>query len=1049
MDEWRPPVWPGWNTVQKIGRGSCGTVYRIERDMLGETESAALKFISIPRDPSEIDELRFSGENTESITRSFQSQMESLINEYRLMKRLANCPNVVRCDDVEYVQHPDGIGWDILIRMEFLTPLMKSLGDDLRTPDETVIRLGEHICRALVECAKCDIIHRDIKPQNIFLSDDGVFKLGDFGVARVMERNSTATARTGTFGYMAPEVYFGKHYGVSADIYSLGLVLYWLLNERKGPFQNAGTADEREEAMRRRMNGEPIPAPKHGSEALQKIVKKACRFEPEKRYQTAAEMLADLEALDMPAGPKPVKKLPLARIAGAALCLVALTVLLTRSCGGSAPLKSEDGKPSSVPAAVSAEPVSPEPTTAPAPAAQAESNIDWSLTDGVLTIRGEGPMPDYDAASSRAPWYEFCDDIRSAVIEHGVTSIGGGAFFDCRHLESLTISNSVLTLGRQAFSDCEALRDVYFSGTKNEWNSMSNAGGNGPLGDAVIHFGSSGPTSSPVPTATPVPTDAPTATPGPTPTQVPAQAKKGLSYSLDNGVLTIRGAGPMPDYTNDGKNDPPWSKHRADIEAVIIEKGVTSIGAYAFERCSVLKSITIPDGIVSIGAFAFFDCSALTGVTIPKTVTSIGNRALAGCGKLASISVAKENTAYKTVDGALFDMAGTTLIRCPSVYNPTSFTIPRGVKSIADSAFDKCPGLKTIIIPDSVTSIGDYAFFDCSSLTELAIPKGVKSIGICLFYGCSSLKSVSIPESVTSIGASAFYESGIERLTIPKNVASIGKNAFYSCERLVRIDVAEGNAAYKSVDGVLFNAAGTELICYPPRKNAAEYAVPEGVVTVADCAFLRCSDLKKVTLPKGVKTIGESVFYESGIERLTIPKNVSSIGKYTFYRCESLAQIDVAEGNTAYKSVGGVLFNAAGTELICYPPRRNEAEYAVPKGVVTIADCAFNRCTSLYTVSIPDSVTNISEFAFDACRGLTNVTIPENVSSLGRCAFQNCSALKSVTIQSVKIHIGKKAFLNCKELTDVYFKGSQKQWTGLTILGGNDRLIKAKLHYNS
>ena len=293
------PTWPGWETVRLIGRGSFGAVYEIRREVLGETEKAALKVISIPQSSSDIDELYGEGYDDESITSTFQEHLKSIVAEYTLMRRLNGHSNVVSCDDVRYVQHDDGLGWDIFIKMELLTQLPKSLGDSISDPQ--VVRIGSDICRALMLCKRYNIIHRDIKPANIFASDNGDYKLGDFGIAKTVEKTSGGT-KIGTYEYMAPEVYHDQPYGSAADIYSLGLVLYWLLNERRTPFLKRPPAlptnSDKEQARRRRFSGEPIPAPAHGSEELQRIVLKACAYDPKDRYPSAEDMLADLEALD-------------------------------------------------------------------------------------------------------------------------------------------------------------------------------------------------------------------------------------------------------------------------------------------------------------------------------------------------------------------------------------------------------------------------------------------------------------------------------------------------------------------------------------------------------------------------------------------------------------------------------------------------------------------------------------------------------------------------------------------------------------------------------
>jgi len=291
--------WPGWETVRRIGSGGFGTVYEIQQDIYGDVEKAALKVITIPHGEDEVDYLRCKGLTDDNITQTFHRQVADISREYKLMAKMRDNPNVVRCDAFMDVQHEDGLGWDIYIKMELLTPLMKCL-DKVQT-EEQIRRLGMDMCNALVACQEKNIIHRDIKPQNIFLSDKGQFKLGDFGIARTAERTTRATAGIGTYSYMAPEVEKNEAYGKTADIYSLGLVLYWLLNERRSPFEPLppavpGYGDE-ENARNRRFAGEQIPAPKNGSKELKAIILKACAYDPKKRYQSAKDMRFALEAL--------------------------------------------------------------------------------------------------------------------------------------------------------------------------------------------------------------------------------------------------------------------------------------------------------------------------------------------------------------------------------------------------------------------------------------------------------------------------------------------------------------------------------------------------------------------------------------------------------------------------------------------------------------------------------------------------------------------------------------------------------------------------------
>ena len=289
---------PGWEVVRKIGEGSFGGVYEIHRTLPdGRVEKAALKKLTVPKDNIEIRELYSQSFSRETITAHYKEQVRELAKEYTLTQELNGCRNVVACHDVQCVQHADGIGWDIYIRMELLKPLKLVLSADYQ--EMAVLKLGLSLCNALLACQEHHIVHRDIKPENILVSDRGEFKLGDFGIAKVSEKTATGTM-TGTMGYMAPEVANRWHYGAQADIYSLGMVLYWMMNRRTLPFlpfpPAIPTAAQRQEAANRRFAGESFPPPVNGSRELKAIVMKACAFSTEERYQTVRELQQDLYA---------------------------------------------------------------------------------------------------------------------------------------------------------------------------------------------------------------------------------------------------------------------------------------------------------------------------------------------------------------------------------------------------------------------------------------------------------------------------------------------------------------------------------------------------------------------------------------------------------------------------------------------------------------------------------------------------------------------------------------------------------------------------------
>lgn len=296
------PIFGAWKIKNKLGEGNFGAVYEIEREDFGTTYHAALKTITIPKNQAELDSILDDGMDATSAESYLQQFVEKIVSEFVLMSKLKGNSHIVSYEDHQVIKHKDGIGWDILIRMELLTPMMSYMKTTSITKRD-VIKLGIDMCRALELCQKYNIIHRDIKPENIFISDSGDFKLGDFGIAKEVEKTQSGLTKTGTQTYMAPEVYKGQPYGSSVDLYSLGVVLYRLLNHNRAPFMpqypNPISYSDRERALIMRMGGHHFPAPS-GVEAgcrLAEIAMKACSFNPDDRYSSPTQMREDLEAI--------------------------------------------------------------------------------------------------------------------------------------------------------------------------------------------------------------------------------------------------------------------------------------------------------------------------------------------------------------------------------------------------------------------------------------------------------------------------------------------------------------------------------------------------------------------------------------------------------------------------------------------------------------------------------------------------------------------------------------------------------------------------------
>jgi len=293
-------VWPEWKVDSIIGEGSFGKVYRAVREEHGMTAYSAIKVISIPQTDAELTSLRAEGWGEGATITYFQGIVNDFVNEIKMMESMKGTPNIVSVEDYKVLEKTDKVGWDIFIRMELLTSFNDYLKDRKLVEGE-VIKLGEDILGALDLCSQRNIIHRDIKPENVFISSFGYFKLGDFGIARELGKTSGSMSQKGTFNYIAPEVATGRHYDATVDTYSLGIMLYRLLNNNKLPFLDPNAQavqyQDRKNAIDRRLSGEPLPAPVDASKPMAQVILKACAFNPRDRYQSHQEFRQALEAV--------------------------------------------------------------------------------------------------------------------------------------------------------------------------------------------------------------------------------------------------------------------------------------------------------------------------------------------------------------------------------------------------------------------------------------------------------------------------------------------------------------------------------------------------------------------------------------------------------------------------------------------------------------------------------------------------------------------------------------------------------------------------------
>lgn len=286
------PFWGSWYIEKFVGQGSFGKVYKIFKEEWGYKYESALKLMSIPTKEQYSEAISTLGNDENLLKHYFEDAVKSITNEIVMLYNLRGNSNIVSYEDHTVEKHPDKIAWDILIRMEFLTPLNKYIEEkDLSIDD--VVNIGLDICAALELCSKKNIVHRDIKDENIFVSQDKRYKLGDFGIARELSKGYSASIR-GTPLYMAPEVYKGETYDTRSDLYSLGILLYKLLNNGRYPFMPPFPTElrikDREIAVEKRLLGETMLPPCNAHPKLGNIILKLCEYKPSDRFVSPEEV---------------------------------------------------------------------------------------------------------------------------------------------------------------------------------------------------------------------------------------------------------------------------------------------------------------------------------------------------------------------------------------------------------------------------------------------------------------------------------------------------------------------------------------------------------------------------------------------------------------------------------------------------------------------------------------------------------------------------------------------------------------------------------------
>ncbi len=949
-----------WVATDLLGRGSFGNVYRIVKPQRGvSAQECALKIceFSTPED----------GE--------FKRQ------EIETQKLLAGHPNAVQIEDYSLLHRaPPRVSY-LLIRME----LLNRLPEEGLSEHET-IRLGIDICSVLEKCASLEpkLIHCDIKPANILVSNDGRYKLGDFGTAKTLGATMTYTGNRGTPLYMAPEVASFSGYDSRCDIFSLGYTMLTMLNGGRHPYEDAGDVAE---ILRCMYGSRKLPQINGVSPGLMKILRKMCEPSLQQRYSRASEVRRDLERFvrkkeetirnnrleaerqsELAVRKTKAELEKNMKAAKKAEAKTDMDADAARTAKGKATLKERariqkniERLEARIEQIHSARRYVQEGATYKDAMRLVKENgctgkkrgswgialialaVVVALTAGVLalTLRPDskpdtpvrvettGLMPHeervkYEAGADGSFTIESGVNIAPSIDRKGYIITGYENFFSGKNIPSEYEGLPVVGVAPEAFKAC-SLKKI-------------------TIPDSIEYIGDQAFADCAELQSVNIPKNVKYIGSNPF---CSCPALKDVDLDAENHsfvyINKMLFSGDLTRFISSQTND----------SVLNVPDGIVSIDAHAFREMQ-FSSVYIPNSVLNIGASAFENCLRLTDVRLPGSLELISESLFRGCFNLSSIEMPR---IAKTIDDYAFaDCA-----------NLTEVTLPGNLYRIGYSAFANCEKLNRIEVPGSVNEIKDAIFSGCVNLREVQVSgANVRFISNSMFEGCTSLSEITLPERIVEIGEKAFFGcENLKKIDVPDTLESIRKNAFGDCVSLESISIPE---RVKNMDDGAFSNC----------RSLSKMNVPGSVNNPGEQLFYGCSGLVRVVLSDGVQQINHRMFQNcTALESVTIPDSVTSIKEYAFSGCDSISYITVPESVNNISI--GAFFGCIGLK-----------EFNIPSCVEDVSFCLFSGCTGLERVSLPDGIISIASNAFEDCTQLTHITIPPSVEIIGQLAFPNC-----------------------------------------------------------
>lgn len=678
----------------------------------------------------------------------------------------------------------------------------------------------------------------------------------------------------------------------------------------------------------------------------------------------------------------------------------------------------------------------------------------------------------YPGTSTSNPWSGYNKPIGTLLppnsvscegIDYTVTSISQYAFYGCSGLTEVTIPEGVTIIDNYAFWACPGIESVHFNAT-NCTQMYTYVAVTGQIQDKYRSVFNSGSASDGKPVIA-------TLTIGDNVTCIP-------DYAF-NDAIQLHGSLNIPASVQTIGNYAFYNC--VSLNFLNLQEGLVSIGDYAFYNNTALegrhhplpRGLYLPNSLTTVGDYAFKKCSVLPLLSIGEGATSIGNQAFWECPILQTVifnainCTTMHSKLNDTYEYSVFDddytpivnlTIGELVTRIPDCAFRGSnriqgeLSLPNTLITIGDNAFRSCYGYTgSLTIPNNVVSIGNYAFAYCGGFTEsLTIPNAVTTIGHHAFFCCSGLTELTIGEEVNTVGYCAFY--GCPALTIVHFNAT-------NCTQMITETYSSSSYTYYwySVFSSTINTSGANPI--------VTLTIGDNVTNIPSFAFYNCTNLiSDIVIPDATTSIGGFAFYGAHSAELTIGTGVNGIGQYAFWNCPLMTTVHFnatccetmyskgwsgSSSNPTYTYYSvfntGTVYNYYVSGLgTFYPTSIGTAaieSLTIGDNVTRIPDYAFryssnmtssvtipDACTYLgsysfanssgHDISIGTNVTIIKDHAFDSSPGFNGtVTIGSSVIKIDECAFNGCSGLQgNLVLPDPLITIGNQAFKNCSGL---------------------------------